>query len=43
MDNPQKLATIGTHDIGHRTKTNTTQTTTIYMLDTTMRKQRQIT
>ena len=28
---------------GHRTKTNKTKTTTRYMLDTTMRKQRQIT
>jgi hypothetical protein len=28
---------------GHRTKTNKTKTTTRYMLDTTIRKQRQIT
>jgi len=38
MDNPEKLATYGTQDEDKQTK-NTTQ----YVLDTTMRKQTQIT
>jgi hypothetical protein len=38
MDNPEKLATYGTQDEEKENK-NTTQ----YMLDTTMRKQTQIT
>ena len=38
MDNPEKLATQGTHDEAKQSK-NTTQ----YVLDTTMRKQTQIT
>jgi hypothetical protein len=38
MDNPEKLATYGTQDEEKQNK-NTTQ----YVLDTTMRKQTQIT
>jgi hypothetical protein len=38
MDNPEKLATYGTQDEEKQSK-NTTQ----YVLDTTMRKQTQIT
>ena len=37
MDNPQKLATMGTQDKDKHNKN------TRYMLDTTIRKQRQIT
>ena len=39
MDNPEILATQGTQDEDKRNKKNTTQ----YVLDTTMRKQTQIT
>jgi hypothetical protein len=38
MSNPEKLATLGTQDEDKQNKT-----TTQYMLDTTMRKQTQIT
>jgi len=37
MDNPEKLATLGTQD-EHRQKTDTTQ----YVMDTTIRKQAQL-
>ena len=39
MDNPEKLATQGTQDEDKQNKFNTTQ----YALDTTIRKQTQIT
>ena len=39
MDNPEKLATLGTQDENKTTKQNTTP----YVLDTTMRKQTHIT
>jgi hypothetical protein len=35
MNNPEKLATLGTQDTRRRQSTNTTQ----YVLDTAMRKQ----
>ena len=38
IDNPEKLATVGTQDEDKQTKS-----TTQYVLDTTMRKQLQIT
>ncbi len=40
MDNPEKLATLSTQDTRRRQKK---QNTTQYMLDTTIRKQKQIT
>jgi len=39
MDNPEKLATLGTQDTSRRQK----KTQHKYVLDTTMRKQTQIT
>jgi len=39
MDNPQKLATLGTQDTRRRRAQQTTQ----YVLDTAIRKQTQIT
>ena len=41
MDNPEKLATYGTQDEDTKQKHNTTQYR--YVLDTTMRKEAQIT
>jgi hypothetical protein len=41
MDNPEKLATLGTQR--HKTTKNKAKITTQYVLDTTIRKQTKIT
>ena len=43
IENPEKLATLGTQDTRRRQSKQTNKNTTQYVLDTTMRKQTQIT